>query len=544
MRVGKTIKNKKKYSIVVEVNELLSQWALVIVTGSILLVLVCTLSPFEFSFAQGFSIQLILSRFSSNGNLSDLLRNILLFMPFGFGLACLMQRTKLGGLVLLITVVILSAGLSLTVEFLQVFLPSRTPTISDLVTNTTGGGLGFVCFRLWKAKLFTCILSLAERSKSSLSFKKLTIGFIGYFTLTCLISITLISSANLSNWDKNFPLLIGNENTGDRPWKGYVSKVDIADRAISSAEVERAFSEQSYLSNIGNSLLASYRLTGQGSYPDQTGNLPDLSWQNYAPEFPISPANSQDKTGVVLNAHHWLSTANPATFLTQKLRETSQFTLSTTVATAETSQTGPARIVSLSTDPSERNFTLGQEEADLHFRLRTLLNSKNGTNPELVVPNVFADTKLHHLIVTYDSHEFRLYIDRIQNLYSIEINPAVAIFGYLSLPVKGRFKINTDSQTITVIYNSLYYALIFIPLGSIMGIIVTILKGKSRFYILFISSGIIFPSLIIEMILATGSVRDMRLENILLSTAITAIAMLLFKLWTAPWLPAQRLPHA
>lgn len=544
MRVDKTIKIKKKYSIAIDGSELLSQWALGIVTSSILLVLVCTLFPFQFSFAQGFSIQVIVSRFSYSGNLSDWLRNIILFMPFGFGLACLMQSTKLGGLVLLAIVVILSAGLSFTVEFLQVFLPSRTPTISDLVTNTTGGGLGFVCFYLWTSKLLTCILALADRSQDSLSLKKLTISFIGYFVIACLLSITLKSSTNLSNWDKTFPLLIGNENTGNRPWQGYVSQVDIADRAISSAEVERAFSEQSYFSSIGNSLLASYRLTGQGSYPDQTGNLPDLSWQNSAPYFPISPANSQDKMGVVLNASHWLSTASPATFMTQKLRETSQFTLSTTVATAKVSQTGPARIVSLSTDPSERNFTLGQQEADLHFRLRTPLNSKNGTNPELVVPNVFADTKLHHLIVTYDRHEFRLYIDKIQNLYSIEMNPAIAIFRYLLFPVKGNFKINTDFQEITVIYDGLYYALIFIPLGSIMGIIATILKGKSRFYILLISSGIILPSLILEIILASGSGRGLSLENILLSTGITAIAMLLFKFWTRSWLSIQRLPHA
>lgn len=46
-------------------------------------------------------------------------------------------------------------------------------------------------------------------------------------------------------------------------------------------------------------------------------------------------------------------------------------------------QSGPARIVSLSTDARHRNFTLGQEGAELVFRLRTPRTGDNGTGAEV-----------------------------------------------------------------------------------------------------------------------------------------------------------------
>lgn len=79
--------------------------------------------------------------------------------------------------------------------------------------------------------------------------------------------------------------------------------------------------------------MPSYQLTGTGSDRDQTGHLPVLSWRG-------QPPNAQDGKGVFLTSSHWLETATPATYLIQKIRETSQFTLNVTVATADTAQVG------------------------------------------------------------------------------------------------------------------------------------------------------------------------------------------------------------
>jgi hypothetical protein len=46
---------------------------------------------------------------------------------------------------------------------------------------------------------------------------------------------------DFSNWDDNFPLLLGNESTGDRPWHGRLALLAVYDRALTSAEARRNF---------------------------------------------------------------------------------------------------------------------------------------------------------------------------------------------------------------------------------------------------------------------------------------------------------------
>ena len=91
-------------------------------------------------------------------------------------------------------------------------------------------------------------------------------------------------------------------------------------------------------------------------------------------------------------------------------------------------QSGPARLISISGDPYRRNLTLGQEGPDLVVRLRMPLTGENGRQPELIIPNVFTDTQMHRIVMTYDGTAVRLAIDSAQNVYTVELLPAVALF--------------------------------------------------------------------------------------------------------------------
>ena len=67
---------------------------------------------------------------------ADVLVNVLLLLPFGAALATAgvpLSRCVLGG-------ALLSAG----VEFAQLYVPGRDPSLGDVVSNTLGSGLGFV----------------------------------------------------------------------------------------------------------------------------------------------------------------------------------------------------------------------------------------------------------------------------------------------------------------------------------------------------------------------------------------------------------------
>lgn len=94
------------------------------------------------------------------------------------------------------------------------------------------------------------------------------------------------------------------------------------------------------------------------------------------------------------------------------------FTLEAWVATADPQQSGPARIVSHSRNPSRRNFTLGQEGKNLIMRLRTTGTDLNGTIPHLVVKEVFQSTEPRHIVATYDFNEEVIYVDGEEQIRS------------------------------------------------------------------------------------------------------------------------------
>jgi VanZ family protein len=86
-------------------------------------------------------------------------------------------------------------------------------------------------------------------------------------------------------------------------------------------------------------------------------------------------------------------------------------TLEVWAATDNQNQAGPARIVSYSLNPAERNFTLGQSKKKLIMRLRTTATDLNGTNPHVEVDNVFGISEPQHIVVAYDFSEQRIFVN-------------------------------------------------------------------------------------------------------------------------------------
>lgn len=90
-----------------------------------------------------------------------------------------------------------------------------------------------------------------------------------------------------------------------------------------------------------------------------------------------------------------------------------ELTVEAWVAAANTTQSGPARIVSMSPDTSVRNFTLGQERTAYSTRLRASANS-DGRPVASTPPNQVATDALTHLVVTRSqAGERRMYVDGV-----------------------------------------------------------------------------------------------------------------------------------
>ena len=125
------------------------------------------------------------------------------------------------------------------------------------------------------------------------------------------------------------------------------------------------------------------------------------------------------------NRVHWLSESNgiefsgrgivgsssPVPEFCRKMVNGRGLTLSLWLAPGNTSQSGPARILSYSLNSGFRNFTIGQEGKNLVIRIRTNKTSLNGTRPHLVVDNVFKTSAILHIVVTYDFIYQTVYIN-------------------------------------------------------------------------------------------------------------------------------------
>ena len=122
-----------------------------------ILILYKTLFPFNFLFEATFprldNFFFILGWGKSSP--WDILFNVLLFLPLGFGLTSyLMQKKSATRLSVFGVILLVSFGLSYSIEILQVFQPSRFPALFDIFSNCVGGLLGYIFYHAYQIRSF------------------------------------------------------------------------------------------------------------------------------------------------------------------------------------------------------------------------------------------------------------------------------------------------------------------------------------------------------------------------------------------------------
>jgi hypothetical protein len=357
---------------------------------------------------------------------ADFARNLLLFVPFG---ACLTERlwSRWSLRRVVPACVLCSLALSYSVEVLQAFIPSRFPSLVDVLANTAGALVGLSVVVVWRSAGFPLVVMAGALAVAA-------------------CAIPLQRQTTLRNWRDDFPLLVGNERTGDRPWLGTIDWLVVGDRAVTRAELARIRAGEPLEKILGGSLLALYRFVGEAPFSDGLGHTPDLVWHGEA---------GHDHQAARL-ASGWLQSTGPAREVSRRLRQTSAFTLAARVTSHGARQFGPARIISVSQDPNRRNFTLAQDGADLVFRVRTPFTGPNGLRFPLVVPDVFARSEPQDILVTYDGASLRLYVDGTRRGPDHILSPGAVALS--SVGIAGVVGLGTSRL--------LFYALLFAPLGA------------------------------------------------------------------------------
>lgn len=351
----------------------------------VIVVAAVTLYPFEFAGAGSpWRIEMLFAG-RHGQDLPDALLNLGLFVPFGWWLGRLSAGVG-GQAVGAASAAVAGAAVSLTIECLQVLVPDRNPSLVDVAANAAGAACGAFARRSRFGSRCDAAWLGWTVSPSGLV---LLLGAATAFAL--LGSAFLQQRTRLSNWS-DFPLALGNEPSGDRPWRGRIHAVQITDAAMPLADMSRFARGET--PRLPGTTVADFDFSTGGPYTDAASTVPDLRWT----PFPHPP-----KAGpITLAGTAWLVSREPAVGFADRLRSSHAFTVRLIAASDDAAQEGPARLVTHSSDSTRRNLMLGQQGPDLVVRLRTPATGINGTRPELLVPNVFAQPLVRDLLVTYD----------------------------------------------------------------------------------------------------------------------------------------------
>ncbi len=325
----------------------------------------------------------------------DVIGNVMMFMPLGIWLYLKENKEKQKKRCLWKMFFIPFAA-SLFIEITQLFL-SRHTSLMDVLSNTAGGALGY-----WLAKNKLALSFDSSQFHGPPVRPLLRHMFIsGYFVLYFLLMFLLVKMNHLKAWDDMYPLLIGNEATENRPWNGTIKHLAIYDKAIIARDAERITVsglpgqyDPFYLWDFDEIRNDTIRSKGKALHP--------VSF--YAGNF------LNDSSGIKVE-NSILKSDQPVYEWISSILESGEFSVEVIFKTDDVSQSGPARIVSLSRDTDHRNFTLGQQDRRLHFRTRTPMTGPNGSIVSLKTEPLINENTVHHVIAVFNNGVMRLFFD-------------------------------------------------------------------------------------------------------------------------------------
>ncbi len=182
---------------------------------------------------------------------------------------------------------------------------------------------------------------------------------------------------DFSNWDGKMPLVLANEFTKDRPWLGVLYRVAIYDRALSGKEIREHFRKGRKASLSGALALYDFGKSRGAMIEDKSGIGKPLNLRITDPQAVKWTADG----GLRIKKAVSILSRGPAAKIIEACRKSNEISIEAWIRPADTRQAGPARIVSISSDPARRNLTLGQDGDAYIMRLRTTRTSKNGLPP-------------------------------------------------------------------------------------------------------------------------------------------------------------------
>src|ERR1700674_2014384 len=171
-----------------------AEWSNRILILSLLGIAYLTLFPFKFDFSLTFVFQrypFLLNTSVKRSMFLDFFLNVLLFVPFGFGLSALLRQRGRSRWISLLAALAVGAGVSYLVEVLQFYIPARYSGWGDVISNTAGSVAGFFLFQLCGGALLEELSIWEKAFEGWLSPRRAALLLVAYFAICAGISVHL-----------------------------------------------------------------------------------------------------------------------------------------------------------------------------------------------------------------------------------------------------------------------------------------------------------------------------------------------------------------
>lgn len=477
-----------------------AQWSNRLLIVSLIGIAYLTLFPFRFAIGRLYSRAwpFFLGTPLKHGHHLDFFLNILLFVPLGFAFSAQLHKRGVKRLGAIVSTLAAGALTSYSVELLQFYIPTRSSGWDDVQSNSLGAVIGCLLFEFCGIAILGKLSEYETLFESYVSPVRTFTALLIYFAIWLGVSIPFQKQTRLSNWDEQTGIFVGNDASGEHPWKGRVSRLQIWNRALPNALAERISAGSSEI-DANKNLLASYDFAAGAPYADQNKLAPAMTW------ISGSPATEHSERRPETDGSAWLGTTGSADALLRQIKNTNQFTFHVVCVPAGIHGTD-GRLVSISQIDGYPNIDLRQQGTTLVLWFRNPLTEIH-SDLTWYMPNILETGQLRDIVAAYDGADAFMYINGKKLPRSYRLSAAAALTHTFS-----------DISTVNLGgYVIVYETLIFLPAGVLIGITArgwAVWKTADR---LLVAGVLVLPPVLLELLLMSVSGRRILFENILFS---------------------------
>jgi len=353
----------------------------------------------------------------------DVIGNILLFIPFGVLVFCIRHNDTRSEKDTLWTPFLLGVMVSCVIEAGQFFL-DRSSSILDILFNGGGTVIGYRIMEVIRGKRRQPCRLPGKVRGFMLRYTLFIIYLVG-FTYAVFLPVRV---NKLDHWDNEYPVILGNEVGGGRPWHGTLYQCAIYSKALRHNDIK-------WLHQLGSTMKSHEirQIFGLLAYYPMSEGKGDTLYDASGYGETLNLVGRKIKwaeTGVYLEGAQPVTSRLPADKIIDILKLTSSFSVEVWCRSEGLDQFGPARIAGISGDTAHRCFTLVQQGPECHLRVNTKQGGINGSRIRVRAANVFRDSSLHHIVATFHCGVEKIFVDgRLRSAIQGNIDYLPDLFG-------------------------------------------------------------------------------------------------------------------